>query len=44
MKVKVTNQKLRIPPEIKNRVIEGVVKKLNVQDYYRLKDRLDGEF
>lgn len=44
MKVEVTNQKLRIPPEIKNRVIEGVVKKLNVKDYYRLKDRLDGEF
>lgn len=44
MKERLKSNKIRIPSDIRDRVIDGVVKKLGVKDYYKLKDRFDGEF
>ena len=37
-------KKLRIPHEMKMKIINSVVKKLKVKDYFKLKDRMDGVF
>ena len=44
MKDRIKTNKIRVPSEIRDRVVDGVVKKLGVKDYYKLKDRFDGEF
>lgn len=44
MKERLKSNKISVPSEIRNRVIDGVVNKLGVKDYYKLKDRFDGEF
>lgn len=38
------NRTINIPSELKQRIIDGVVIKLGVKDYFRLKDKLDGMF
>ena len=44
MKEKLVSNKIRIPSDVRERIIQGVVKKLKLKDYFQLKDRLDGEF
>jgi hypothetical protein len=44
IKDRLKTNKLSVPSEIRDRVIAGVVKKLGVKDYFKLKDRFDGEF
>jgi hypothetical protein len=38
------SEKIRIAADFRNKIIESVVKKLGVKDYFKLKDRMDGEF
>ena len=37
-------KKIRVPLDLRDKVIKSVTKKLNVKDVYRLKDRFDGHF